>query len=167
MTEWTPTWISIPLLKNQILSCLTRQSKRKHYRLIWQLTIRKPQGLRTFTMRSPQLMFLTRKKLSTSNFLTIHRPLPNQSYGVDLSTPFLSMDPSSTSHQTPRTSKSPLTSWLNISRTNRLIVVRLTNSLISMAWVMPSEILFLWSIRLNGMLYSLTKNLTHLGQKSL
>ena len=120
-----------------------------------------------FTMRTPQLMPPMRKRLSTFNFLTTCKPLLNQSYGVDLSTPFLSMDLSSTSHQTPRTSKSPSTSWPNISRTNRLMVARLTNSLISMVLVMPSGISFLQSMRLNGMSYTLTKNLTHLKQKSL
>ena len=46
-------------------------------------------------------------------------------------------------------------------------MVRLTNSTISMVWVMPSGISFLQSMRLNGTLYTLIKNLTHLGQKSL
>jgi len=84
------------------------------------------------TMRPSQLKLPMRKRLSTFNFLMTCRPLLNQSYGVDLSILFLSMDPSSTSHQTPRTSKSPSTSWPNISRTNKLMVVRLTNSTISM-----------------------------------
>ena len=119
-----------------------------------------------FTMRPPQHMLPTRKRLSTSSFSTTLKPPLGQSYGVDLSTPFLSMDPSNTSHQMPRTLKSPSTSWPNTSRTNKSMVARLTILLISMAWVMPSGISFLWSMRLNRTLYTLIRKLTHLEQKS-
>ena len=112
-------------------------------------------------------MLPMRKMLSTFNFHTTYRPPPNQSYGVDLFTLFFYMDLLNTSHQISRTSKSLSTSWLSISKTNRSIVVRLMISLISMVWVMPSEISFLQSMRLNGTSFTLIKNLTLLGPKSL
>ena len=54
---------------------------------------------------APHHMPNTRKKLSTFNFLMTYMPPPNQSYGVDLSTPFLCMVLSNTSPQILRISK--------------------------------------------------------------
>ena len=54
---------------------------------------------------APHCMPNTRKKLSTFNFLMTHMPPLNQSYGVDLSTPFLCMVLLNTSPQILRISK--------------------------------------------------------------
>ena len=54
---------------------------------------------------APHLMPNMRKNLLIFNFLTIHTPPPNQSYGVVLSTPFLYMALSNTSPQIQKTPK--------------------------------------------------------------
>ena len=120
-----------------------------------------------FTMRPPQLTPPTRMMSLTSNFHTTLRPLPNQNYGVVFSTPFLFMVPSSTSLQTPRISKLPSISWPNIFKTNKLMVVRVTTSTILTVWVMLSGTLSRQSMWLDGTHCTLTKKLTHLGQKYL
>ena len=53
----------------------------------------------------PHCMPNMRKKLSTFNFLMTHMPLPNQSYGVDLSIPFFCTVLSNTLPQILRISK--------------------------------------------------------------
>ena len=119
------------------------------------------------TMRPPQLMFPMRMMSLTSNFHMTLRPLPNQNYGVVLSTPFLFTVLSSTSLQTPRISKLPSISWPNTFKTNKLMVVRIMSSTILMVWVMSSGTSSRQSIRLDGMHCTLIKKLTHLGQKYL
>jgi len=109
----------------------------------------------------------TRMMSLTSSFHTTLRPLPNQNYRVVLSTPFPFMDPSSTLLQTPGTSKLPSISWPNTFKTNKLMVVRLTTSMISTVWEMPSGTSSRQSMRLDRMHCTLTKKLTHLGQKYL
>ena len=54
---------------------------------------------------APYLMSNTRENLLIFNFLTIHTPPPNQSYGVVPSTPFLYMALSNTLPQMQKTSK--------------------------------------------------------------
>ena len=118
-----------------------------------------------FTIRPPQLMPPTRMMSLTSNFHMTLRPLPNQNYGVVLSTPFLFTVPSSTLLQTPRISKLPSISWPNTFKTNKLMVVRVTTSTISMVWEMPSGTSSRQSMRQDGTYCTLTKKLAHLGQK--
>jgi len=82
--------------------------------------------------KAPPTHAPTRMMSLTSNFHMTLRPLPNQNYGVVLSTPFLFTVPSSTLLQTPRISKLPSISWPNTFKTNKLMVVRVTTSTISM-----------------------------------
>ena len=120
-----------------------------------------------FAMRPPQLMPPMRMISLTSNFHTTLRPLLNQNYGVVLSTPFLFTVLSSTLLQTPRISKLHLISWPNTFKTNKLIVVRVMTSLILMVWEMPFRTSSRQSMWLDGTHCTLTKKLTHLGQKYL
>ena len=119
------------------------------------------------TMRPSQLTSSTRMMSLTSNFHTTLWHLPNQNYGVVLSTPFLFTVPSSTSLQTPRISKLLSISWPNTFKTNKLMVVRVMTSMILMVWVMLSGTSSQQSMQLDGMHCTLTKKLTHLGQKYL
>ena len=69
---------------------------------------------------APQFVLNTRKKFLISNFLMTHMPLLNLNYGVDLSTPFLSMVLLNTLLWILRISKYLSISWPSTSGTNRL-----------------------------------------------
>jgi len=109
----------------------------------------------------------TRMMSLTSNSHMTLRPLPNQNYGVVLSIPFLFMVSSNTLLQTSRISKLPSISWPNTFKTNKLMVVRVMTSMISTVWKMPSETSSRQSMWLDGTHCTLTKKLTHSGQKYL
>jgi len=109
----------------------------------------------------------TRMMSLTSNSHMTLRPLPNQNYGVVLSIPFLFMVSSNTLLQTSRISKLPSISWPNTFKTNKLMVVRVMTSTISTVWKMPSETSSRQSMWLDGTHCTLTKKLTHSGQKYL
>ena len=115
------------------------------------------------TMRPSQPMPLTKMMLLISNFHTTLRPLPNQNYGVVLSIPFFFTVPLSTLLQTPRISKLPSISWPNTFKTNKLMVVRVTTSMISMVWVMPSATSSRQSMWLDGIYCTLVKRSSHRG----
>ena len=100
----------------------------------------------------------------TSNFHTTLRLLPNQNYRVVLPILFLFTVPSSTLLQTPRISKLPLISWPNTFKTNKLMVVRVTTSTISMVWVMPSGTSSRQSMWLDGMHCILVMRGSHQGR---
>ena len=117
-----------PTIKEPSSECLELSYKTEQEKALWVGMAANHQE----TMRPPQLMPPTRMMSLTSNFHMTLRPLPNQNYGVVLSTPFLFMVLLSTSLQTPRISKLPLISWPNTFKTNKLMVVRVTTSTISM-----------------------------------
>ena len=100
----------------------------------------------------------------TSNFHMTLKPLPNQNYRVVLSTPFLFTVPLNTSLQTPRISKLPSISWLNTFKTNKLMVVRVITSTISMVWVMLSGTSSRQSMWLDGMHCTLVRHSSHQGR---
>ena len=94
-------------------------------------------------------------------------PLRILNYGVEPSTPSPYMVPSNTSLLMPKASKFHLTFWPNTSKENKSATIRSMILVILMVWEMRSGTSFLPSMHPNGMLYTLTRKLRHLGTKFL
>lgn len=142
-----------------VRNCLTQTTKIS--RSVGQLTMRIGRAHNVVVQMhwpsSPHLLNVLTMMSSTYNCHTTLTPPRNQSYGMEVSTPFRCMDPSSTWHLTPRTSKIHLTLSLNILAINKSTQRNPVTFKTSRAWVRQSGILFHQSISRIGTPLSLTK----------